>query len=363
MRITFVCAAADLSGGFRVIALYAKKLQDRGHEVVVVSRPRPSPTFRDRLRALYRRRRINGGGYGPTHLDGLSVPHHRIDRHRAITAVDVPDGDIVVATWWETAEWVEALPASKGAKVHLIQDYEIWGGDVDRVDATCRLQCSKITPARWVRDLLVDRFAQTDVTVIPNAVDHEGFNAPVREKQKAPTVGFVYTPFGAKGCDLIIEAIRIAREERPDLRVIAFGNATPGPALPLPEGAEYYDHAPEAGLKDIYARCDVWLFGSRKEGFGLPILEAMACRTPVIATPAGAAPELLAGGVGVLVPMESPRAMADAVLEIAAMTVAEWRELSDRAFASAQKHNWDAAADRFEATLISVTRGRKIQPA
>ena len=51
MRITFVCPIADLSGGFRVIAVYAKLLRERGHDVTVVSRPPRKPTVRERLRA------------------------------------------------------------------------------------------------------------------------------------------------------------------------------------------------------------------------------------------------------------------------------------------------------------------------
>ena len=41
MKITFVLAAADLSGGNRVISIYAQRLQSRGHQVTVVSRPWP----------------------------------------------------------------------------------------------------------------------------------------------------------------------------------------------------------------------------------------------------------------------------------------------------------------------------------
>lgn len=54
MRVTFVTAGADLSGGCRVIAIYAERLRQRGHEVHVVTRPRRRFTLRDRVRALAR---------------------------------------------------------------------------------------------------------------------------------------------------------------------------------------------------------------------------------------------------------------------------------------------------------------------
>jgi glycosyltransferase involved in cell wall biosynthesis len=49
--------------------------------------------------------------------------------------------------------------------------------------------------------------------------------------------------------------------------------------------------------KNVYADCDVWLFASFSEGFGLPIIEAMACRCPVVATRAGCAPDVIKEGV------------------------------------------------------------------
>jgi hypothetical protein len=42
MRITMFVGRADLSGGQRVIHIYAQKLQERGHEVLVIARPAPA---------------------------------------------------------------------------------------------------------------------------------------------------------------------------------------------------------------------------------------------------------------------------------------------------------------------------------
>lgn len=355
MRITFVLPAADYSGGLRVVVTYADILAKRGHDVTVVSRPGPKITLRERLSRLIKRREwLSDAQPTGSHLDTLSVPQRRLSRRRPIRASDVPDADVVIATWWETAEWVSAYPAAKGTKVHFIQDYELWGGSKDRVDATCRLPMPKITPARWVKTLLETEFQQTDITVIPNAVDTEHFTSPPRRRQARPTVGFVYTDFRAKGCDISIEAIRLARKRMPTIDVVSFGATQPTSSLPLPDGTEFHFKAADGLLPSLYSKCDVLLFGTRKEGFGLPILEAMACRTPVIGTPAGAAPELLANGGGVLVPMEDPQAMADALVALFSMDESQWRDLSDRAFETASGHSWNTAADMFEQTLVRV---------
>jgi glycosyltransferase involved in cell wall biosynthesis len=85
----------------------------------------------------------------------------------------------------------------------------------------------------------------------------------------------------------------------------------------------------------------------------------------VVGTPAGAAPELLEGGGGILVPMENARAMADAILKVVSMASPDWRALSDAAYATASRYTWDDATDRFEDALnraVAAARGNSLQP-
>ena len=129
----------------------------------------------------------------------------------------------------------------------------------------------------------------------------------------------------------------------------------------LPADTRYTSNPAQDRIKDIYASCDAWLFASRSEGFGLPILEAMACRTPVIATPAGAAPELVAAGGGIIIEPENPESMAAAIVRMARMSEHEWRTISDAAHDIAGRYTWDDATDLFEAALRAAlqqpTRG------
>jgi glycosyltransferase involved in cell wall biosynthesis len=354
MKITFVMATASLAGGDRVIAIYAERLKKRGHEVLVVYLPYPKPPLREQARSLLKGRGwISVPKNPPRHIANVDVPQKELETWRPVTDADVPDADVVVATWWETAEWVWRLSPSKGVKVQFMQDYEIWGGTLERVDATCRLPIPKIVIAGWVRDLLQKRFNQTPLALIPNSVETEKFYAPLRGKQPIPTVGLTYTTFYNKGCDISIQAYNIARKSIPNLRLVGFGGPV-SPDLPLPNDAEYICRAPEDKLKEIYSQCDAWLFGTRIEGYGLPILEAMACRTPVIGTPAGAAPELLADGVGVLVKPEDPEDMARAIEQICKLSESEWRTMSDAAYARATSYTWEEATDCFEAALYAA---------
>jgi glycosyltransferase involved in cell wall biosynthesis len=119
-----------------------------------------------------------------------------------------------------------------------------------------------------------------------------------------------------------------------------------------PDWMTFRARIPDGELKNVYGGCDVWLFPPRKEGYGLPILEAMACRTPVIATPAGAAPELIAAhGGGSLVPHDDPAAMAAEIVRICSLADNDWRRLSDAAYATVTGYSWADATERFENAL------------
>lgn len=355
MRITFVCPIADLSGGFRVIVTHAKNLRARGHDVLIMTRPPRKPTLRERLRSLCKRQPLpHHLQRGPSHLDNSGIPHIELDSARAPTADDLPDADVIIATWWETAEWISAMPASKGARVYFVQHHEIFPGQpVDRVEATYRLPIPKICVAQWLVDLCEQR-SDAPATLVLNSVDLEQFCVPERGKQPVPTVGLMYSSIPFKGCDTSLKAFSLAQEKMPNLKLVAFGSSGPIPELPLPDGARFTLCPPQDQIKHIYASADAWLFGSRSEGFGLPILESMACRTPVIGTPAGAAPELLSGGGGVLTPLDDPQAMADAILQLCNMPEPAWGEMSNAAYRTASRYTWDDAADRLEAALMQT---------
>jgi glycosyltransferase involved in cell wall biosynthesis len=356
MRITFVCPPLTVSGGIRVVAIYAARLQRRGHRVVVVAPAMPQPRLRRRVRNWLLRKPPREPKV--TFFDGLGVDLRRLPHPPPVTDADVPDADVVIATWFATAPEVLAMSASKGKKVYFLQGYEgvIPFVPADEVDATWRLPMQKIVVAEWLSDLARDRFGDRTSICVPNSVDLDLFFAPPRGKQPLPTAGFIYSQVPLKGSDVAIEALGRAKAQLPDLRVIAFGTQIPGPPLPVPSFVEFTHNPAQSKLRELYAQCDVFLQPSRTEGFGLPILEAMACRTPVVATPAGAAPTLLRPGGGKLVANEDSAAMAAATIEVVTQSEEGWKALSDHAYRTATAYSWDNATTAFEAALQSVVQ-------
>jgi glycosyltransferase involved in cell wall biosynthesis len=354
MKITFVTANfQSLHGGVRAVAIYADLLIKMGHDVLVVSPKRPQPNLRQQVSSV-----LKGKGWIEPEADrdgyfhGLDVPRKFLDHAAPVTDADVPDADIVIACFWTTAEWVSNLSPAKGVKVYFVQHHELHVPETrDRAAATYRLPFHKIITTDWLADIMRTEYGDDRTSKVPYSVDFEQFNALPRGKQATPTVGMMYSTTGWKGCDISLKAFEIAARQVPNLRLIAMGFHQPSPDLPVPAGTEFIYRPPQHDLRAIYSQCDAWLFGSRVEGFGMPILEAMACRTPVIGTPAGAAPELLVDGAGLLVPLEDPEAMAQAIVRMCRMSDSQWRTISDRAYAKATDYSWDDAAAGFEAAL------------
>lgn len=361
MRITFLAPHAGLSGGIRVIAMHALGLQKRGHQVSVISQPLPRPSFKTRVRMALHGQFVQHAE-GPGHLHGVPVEHRVLDRPGPVTDADAPDADVVVATWWETAEWAAKLSPRKGIKTYLIQGDETCfytnNADQERVAATWRLPLRKMAVSRWLVELGRTRCPGHEVTIIPNAVDTAMFNAPARDKQPVPMVGMVSSPFPGKGTGTVLRAFQIARERTRQLRLVAFGDPPAADVPGWPQDCQLEVRPRQDRIPQLYASCDAWLFGSEREGFGLPVLEAMACRTPVVGTHAGAAPELLAPGGGMLVNWGDAEGMAAAITRIVGMTPVEWRAMSDTAHRTALAYAWEPAVARLETFLQTAAASK-----
>lgn len=354
MRITFILPTVGMSGGARVLAIYSKELAQMGHDVRVISPPARPQALASKLRSWF-----DGLGWPsdqvihPSHYDGTAIHHHILDRWRPVTDDDVADGDVVVATWWETAEWVNLLDRKKGAKAYFVQHHEIFPYlPVARARATYSLPLHKIVVALWLRNVMNLQYGDRIVDVVPNSVDRSQFFAPERGKQSNPTVGFLYSTAPWKGLDVTLAAIRILRERIRDLRVVTFGTERPTRRLPLPKSTEFHLAPSQDQIRDLYSKCDAWMTCSRSEGFNLPALEAMACRTPVVATRTGWPEESLrTGGNGVLVDVDDMSAAADGVEWLLSLTDAEWQAVSSAAYTTSSMGSWQESAQMFERAL------------
>lgn len=137
------------------------------------------------------------------------------------------------------------------------------------------------------------------VQTMPLAVDYKSFanldlHHPnfqhLREKYKLPArfVLFMGTLEPRKNLELLLEAYRLLRSERPDLKLLLAGQSTAHSRKLLKSYQDLADsvfllnYIDEADKKYLYALADLLVYPSFYEGFGLPPLEAMAAGCSVI---------------------------------------------------------------------------------
>lgn len=120
-----------------------------------------------------------------------------------------------------------------------------------------------------------------------------------------------------------VETLALLREALPDLRLVVAGRSFPewqavvrrARELGVGDRLEEREGASDAELGALYRGAEALLFPSYYEGFGLPLLEAMAAGCPVIASRRASIPEVV-GEAALLVHPDDHRAMADAVLRL-----------------------------------------------
>jgi glycosyltransferase involved in cell wall biosynthesis len=359
MRITFLLATLDLTGGNRVLSIYASMLAARGHDVSILVPGKSREPLSVRFRKFFRNSRMEQpSSADASHFDRSPVPVTRLNTSRLIANIDVPDGDVVVATWWETAEWANALSSSKGAKTYLIQHHEIFDYlPVERAKATYTLPLYKIVVAPWLKQVMLDEYGDSDVALVPNAVDHSMFYAEERSRQSSPTVGFMFSIAEFKASDLAIAVLRRLKAVVPALKVISFGHHRPVGMDFMGDDLEFHLLPGQESIRDCYSRCDVWLSSSKTEGFNLPALEAMACRTPVVSTRTGwPATAIIDGYNGYGAPVGDADALLSGLRKV--LDSSDWGALSAQAFATARPLTWDSSCDLLVRALEHAIEAR-----
>lgn len=121
-------------------------------------------------------------------------------------------------------------------------------------------------------------------------------------------------------------------------------------------GLEFLGYVSTARLIDAYRAADIFVYPSIYEGFGLPLIEAMASGTPVVTSTGGSIPEV-AGAAAVLVDPLDPSALAAAIRRVADDEALR-SELVELGQARARTYTWANAAEAAVAAYQTVLTGR-----
>jgi glycosyltransferase involved in cell wall biosynthesis len=161
------------------------------------------------------------------------------------------------------------------------------------------------------------------IRVVYNGIDTECFR-PLPDVARQPGL-LLYVGNSEdrnKGAQYLMEALRLLRDDRREFQLALVDHEKSRLKLVprlvqeygLSSRVQFVGHVSTEQLVRLYNQATLTISPSLYEGFGLPAAEAMACKTPVIATTGGAFPEVIDHGeTGWLVPPGDAGALADAI--------------------------------------------------
>ncbi len=187
------------------------------------------------------------------------------------------------------------------------------------------------------RATLVERYGLVPdrVRAIPLAVDHDVFR-PSAGVERGEYLLYPARPWRHKNHARLFEAFARLRARRPGVRLVLTGEGDYGP---LPPGVEARGRVSRDELVRLYQGAGALVFPSLYEGFGMPVLEAMACGCPVACSNVTSLPEVAGDAARLFDPrnVDDITAALDEVLEHPEPWIA-------RGLERAQAFTWDACA-------------------
>jgi glycosyltransferase involved in cell wall biosynthesis len=245
-------------------------------------------------------------GYGLLSLQRAGFPvvatvHHPItvDRRHDLAAARGIRKQVSTRRWYSflrmQAKVVRALPAlltvSTSSYDDIVRDFEV-------------------EPAR--------------LTVVPVGVETDVFVPPTEPRVPGRIVATTSADVPMKGLVPLLEAVAKLRTER-DVELVVVGKPKEGGTanatiarLGIEDAVRFVNGVAESELVTLFGSAQVAVVPSLYEGFSLPAVEAMACATPLVATTAGALPEVVGpdGVTALHVPPGDPEALAAAIAHV-----------------------------------------------
>jgi glycosyltransferase involved in cell wall biosynthesis len=261
MKVAYLLASTEVSGGVQVVLRQAEALARRGHRVAVVS-PEAAP-------------------------DWFVLSRARFERSSFRASRELADADVRVATFWTTA--AAAVAGAHGPVFHLCQGYE---GSFDfyrerwpEIDAAYRLPTRKLAISATVAALL-ERRGYGPAFDVGQAFDARPFFPGPPRPVSTPPVVLVVGPAAAsvKGLDVAFDGLALLRGRGLPFRLRRISTLGPDDSERQRGLADEFHRGldPER-MPFAYRASDVFVGPSRpQEGFGLPALEALACGVPVL---------------------------------------------------------------------------------
>jgi len=233
-----------------------------------------------------------------------------------------------------------------------------------------------VTLSTAFKRILVERYGVSPwaVNVVPPGVDLDLFctgdrrdaRSRLRLPADAPVVATVRRLDPRMGIDVLLDAWTRVREDLPGSRLLIVGDGPERQRLEalaarqgLRDDVTFLGRVTEPTLVDLYRAADITVVPTTSlEGFGLVVLESLACGTPVVLTDAGGLPETVAGlDPTTVVPAGDAAALSAGLLRC--LTDPAATPAADRCRIHAEAHGWDEIGRRH----VGLYAGAVAQPA
>ena len=159
-----------------------------------------------------------------------------------------------------------------------------------------------LAPSSFVERTIRRFHTDKAVALSPYGVDCEYWTPPVR-RESSGALRFIYAGQLSlrKGIPMLLEAWKSAAPADAELELVGMWQLSESKRQNLPLGITLLPPCSTEALRERYRNADVFVFPSFFEGFGLVLVEAMACGLPVVATDATAGPDVVGDSAGKLI--------------------------------------------------------------
>jgi len=226
-----------------------------------------------------------------------------------------------------------------------------------------------ITHSSYIRGEVKQRYG-VNSEVVPHGVDLNRFNPTISGKNvrnslnigDAKTLLYVGRLEAHKGLQWLLKTIKLIKNERKDvkIKIIIVGSGRErknlemlAKRLNIADIVIFAGRVSEEELPSYYAASDIFVIPSLYEGFGLPILEAQACGSPVIGSDCTAITETIGLG-GVVAEPNNEISLKNEMLRLIDDSLT-YNELVKKSLENAERYSWQSVIDRIDRILNDVS--------
>tara|TARA_B100001564_G_scaffold30868_1_gene22680 strand:- start:1528 stop:2781 length:1254 start_codon:yes stop_codon:yes gene_type:complete len=222
-----------------------------------------------------------------------------------------------------------------------------------------------ITPSKSSKKGIIEEFKckEKNITVINNGLDASEF-APIDRSQINPfrliTTASADVPL--KGLDFSLKALKILITDFPEIHLIVIGNIKENghtkrliEKLKIEKNVFFKSNITKAEITNLYSSSSVAIVSSLYEGFGYPVIEAMSCAVPLIATDVSSIPELTKE-FAILVEPKNDQMIADSVKKVL-INYDKYKEIAIKSRKHVKENfNWAKITNEYEDIIYKTIK-------